>query len=316
MSAAEDLLFRAAWQVVASQLFPVYEKCDGPFEKGAYYFPSDYSIRCGSRRHRAMLAYGVVFTLVYPVGVPLLYALLLWRHKGQIMAQGKKVVSEHNPLDAFRFLFEAYRPEVWYFSLVTIGQKVLYAAFQRGLPAASTAQLLSLLLTSLAYGASLLLLKPYIDRSNEILAVVGFFQIHLTVIATIGLRLGIGRIIQWLVVGLSVATGVLGLYQALYECYNSGQPKEEAGDKSMAASPRSEPDPDEKDSNGDSHKDLSRRKSQDVDGLYQSPHDDGCDVARLEDLSLSESSEEGKGANQVVMIQMVHGRSLRKLVTL
>ena len=52
----------------------------------AYYMAVDHSIDCSSTRYKAVFTVAVVFILVYPVGVPLLFGVLLWRDRHELMS--------------------------------------------------------------------------------------------------------------------------------------------------------------------------------------------------------------------------------------
>ena len=47
--------------------------------EGTRYLKADYSIDCDSFKHQAMMIYGGFMIFVYPIGIPLGYACLLWR---------------------------------------------------------------------------------------------------------------------------------------------------------------------------------------------------------------------------------------------
>jgi len=60
--------------------------------------------------------------IVYPLGVPIGYNLLLRRHKGEIMAAGRETDTS---LDPIRFLFANYGPNAWYFEPIVCVEKLV-----------------------------------------------------------------------------------------------------------------------------------------------------------------------------------------------
>ncbi|KAG5187595.1 hypothetical protein JKP88DRAFT_307196 [Tribonema minus] len=50
---------------------------------------ADYSISCNAPKHTFYLAYAAVFVLVYPVGIPALYAWYLWRARDTLRARAQ-----------------------------------------------------------------------------------------------------------------------------------------------------------------------------------------------------------------------------------
>ena len=49
--------------------------------RGVWYLAADYSIRCGGAAYAANMAYACAMVAVYPLGVPLLYATMLYRSR-------------------------------------------------------------------------------------------------------------------------------------------------------------------------------------------------------------------------------------------
>ena len=60
--------------------------------------------------------------IVYPLGVPIGYNLLLRQHKGEIMAAGRETDTS---LDPIRFLFANYSPNAWYFEPIVCVEKLI-----------------------------------------------------------------------------------------------------------------------------------------------------------------------------------------------
>ena len=64
----------------STQLF-AYLKCDYFEDIGLSYLEKDYGVECYSPEYNDFLPFVVAMCLVYPVGTPLLYFVLLWRKK-------------------------------------------------------------------------------------------------------------------------------------------------------------------------------------------------------------------------------------------
>ena len=62
---------------VSSTVFQTFA-CE-TLDDGAEYLRADYSIQCTDARHKAFVVYAGIMIFVYPVGVPLLYATLLFK---------------------------------------------------------------------------------------------------------------------------------------------------------------------------------------------------------------------------------------------
>ena len=69
-----------------------------------------------------LLIAGLVFGLTYVLGLPALFAALLYRHRAGIAAH------DHQLEHWTGFLYECYRPSVFWFELVWIARRLLLAA--------------------------------------------------------------------------------------------------------------------------------------------------------------------------------------------
>lgn len=51
----------------------------------ANFLQSDYAIDCDSQRYSILLSYSIVMIIIYPIGVPCLFAVLLWHDRHELM---------------------------------------------------------------------------------------------------------------------------------------------------------------------------------------------------------------------------------------
>lgn len=95
-------------------------KCDSfsvPEEDGGgtqKYLFKDYSVNCDTDRYRLYFAYAIFMVIVFPVGIPLTYAALLWRQRSVVGDPAALVddLSRGAPgAGHLKFLIQAYRPE-------------------------------------------------------------------------------------------------------------------------------------------------------------------------------------------------------------
>lgn len=133
-SSADDARGAAAWRVfqegsflvvnlvylgVSDAIFRALEPCDRRFDYGRAYFRSDYSIECSSRTYANMRRVAVAALLLYPIGVPVIMAALLFWHRKDIRTQPQPA-----SVAFLRPLYEPYKPEAWYFEVVETLRKV------------------------------------------------------------------------------------------------------------------------------------------------------------------------------------------------
>jgi len=95
----------------------------------------DYSINCDSDEHKFYEAYAGFMILVYPVGIPLMYFILLYMRRAELdpgqerfthelgseeagmnraIAERKRLMLADPSLASLRFLFGAYEPQCWW----------------------------------------------------------------------------------------------------------------------------------------------------------------------------------------------------------
>ena len=120
-------------------------------ENGEYgsFLKVDYSIDCKAPGRSLYLAWACLMILVYPLGVPLMYFVLLWRkrHKldpGQMALENEnsqedalqkalslreKYEEEDPSLKSLSFLYSAYEPRMWWVSRSREAQNISFGGF-------------------------------------------------------------------------------------------------------------------------------------------------------------------------------------------
>ena len=74
----------------SSTLFQTFMK-DEDFDGSACYLEVDYSIKCNTPAYRAWSGYAGLMILVFPIGIPLTYGILLWRHRKDLNPDPRQV---------------------------------------------------------------------------------------------------------------------------------------------------------------------------------------------------------------------------------
>jgi hypothetical protein len=92
---------------------------------------ADYSVSCSTDEYKAFRAYAAVMILVYPIGIPALYACLLWRHRADIHAYITTAApdSDAASLQTTRFLWATYKPKAYWWELVECLRRLLMTGF-------------------------------------------------------------------------------------------------------------------------------------------------------------------------------------------
>ena len=87
------------------------------------YLTASLNVECsGSGAHKPIIALAVVFIVLWPVAMPLLYACLLYRCRHPILSHQLSPLSR-----AIRFLWSDYRDSYYWYEMVALAKKLVHA---------------------------------------------------------------------------------------------------------------------------------------------------------------------------------------------
>jgi hypothetical protein len=94
------------------------------------YLRADYSIQCGTATHTLYKVYAGFMVFIYPLGIPALYARLLWNNRHKLSSNNESLVSELTrnkdvSLRPTRFLWKSYTPNMYYWEVVECMRRLL-----------------------------------------------------------------------------------------------------------------------------------------------------------------------------------------------
>ncbi len=189
---------------VSTQIFRVFQ-CE-EFDDGNSYLVADYSINCNAPNRSFYVAYGVVMIFIYPIGIPLAYAIVLFSYRKKINPDWRKVIDSNEKvfvsnrviqqekikvrntypeIDNIRNLFDSYTPKRWYFELFDCARRLCLGAVPVLIFRGSSLQIIIVLLISLFSVASFMYFNPYIHEHDNHLAILSQWSITLIVIAAL-----------------------------------------------------------------------------------------------------------------------------------
>jgi hypothetical protein len=117
----------------SASVFAVFP-CDS-LDDGTTWLKSDYAVSCSNKTHDQYLVFAGVMVLIYPIGIPLSYALLLYRRSHKLnpkedRSQAAKIKQGRagrtfeestllgremdQDLQSTVFLWGSYRPVAWW----------------------------------------------------------------------------------------------------------------------------------------------------------------------------------------------------------
>ncbi|CAM9190499.1 unnamed protein product [Ectocarpus sp. 8 AP-2014] len=184
--------------------------CDDEAVEGESYLRADYSIQCHTDKHGWYKVYAGVMIMVYPVGIPLLYAFILWRNRESLnpcvktgavvnpRADGstaritfKAEYSEdleeklekrrRNPdLIPSMFLWKDFGPEIYYYEVVECGRRILLTGVLIFISPNTAAQVAAACMFAFVSLLGFELLRPHLDPVDSWLYRLGCLCIFLS----------------------------------------------------------------------------------------------------------------------------------------
>lgn len=143
---------------------------------------ADLSLSCRLPEYTIFSVYAGVMAVAYCIGVPAWYLRLLWPHRAKL-SQG-----DHEGLDELSFLFDNYRPNVWWFEVFEMGRKILLTGVAvlilRGTMSQLTVGLLVAVLSMLVYAVW----SPFDERATNHFALASQLGLIMTLLAGVLVR--------------------------------------------------------------------------------------------------------------------------------
>ena len=156
--------------VYAFRAFSCEEFEDGPWLR------ADYAIRCWEDEHWSIVNVAIVTIAAYPIGVPALYATMLWSIRGELKldAPGHQV-HPSKLCTALAFIHQEYTPSCFMWEVVEVMRRVLLCGVAVWISPGSITQLLFAAMVSLIYMAVITYARPYKDPYVQCMASITAF---------------------------------------------------------------------------------------------------------------------------------------------
>ncbi|CAN0425996.1 unnamed protein product, partial [Ectocarpus sp. 12 AP-2014] len=140
---------------VSSMVFKTFA-CDS-LDDGNNYLRADYRMFCTTSKHLALQVYAGVMVIVYPVGIPLLYAILLFQHR-DILVNASADKAAAQPIAS---LWEAHKPERFYYEVIECGCRIMLTGVVVFIYPNDAAQIAITILIAVCFFAVFDILSPY-----------------------------------------------------------------------------------------------------------------------------------------------------------
>ncbi len=164
-----------------------------------YYMASDYTISCSSSRYRYGRSWAIAMIIVYPIGIPCMYAYLLWserqRIKNRIMSESdsqSSVKTEDGlPLTRLKILYSMYKPEYWYWEVIETFQRLFLTGFLVLIYQGSAAQVIVGLVIVMMFAKVYVLYSPFIESNLTTLKEIVQWQLSAVFVVSLLLRVDV-----------------------------------------------------------------------------------------------------------------------------
>lgn len=171
----------------SSALFQTFA-CDD-LDTGLSYLKADYSIECKTITHAGFRVYSAVMCLVYPIGIPVCYARLLWKHKESLTNANR---DSNAAVQYFKDLWRPYRPEGFlYYEVLECVRRVLLAGIVVFIFPDTAGQTATIFLLALVFFCLLMQLNPYEDEREGWLARLGHAVVMMSMFIALLQKVGL-----------------------------------------------------------------------------------------------------------------------------
>jgi hypothetical protein len=195
------------YSTVSTVVFQTFA-CDNIETTGISYLRADYSVICNTSRHNAYKAYAAVMIIVYPIGIPLLYAWLLYRERRHFNQSNKRSsgprLTNSNSIQQLqqlseasvqhtKFLWSAYKPRRYYWEVVECARRLLLTGFVVFIFPNSSAQAAVACLFAAFSLAIVLQFKPHADTYDAGVYITGSTIIFLSMFLSLMVKVDISK---------------------------------------------------------------------------------------------------------------------------
>eukprot|EP00752_Nemacystus_decipiens_P008148 g7287.t1 len=183
--------------------------CDGEAVEGESFLRADYSLSCNTTRHTWYKVYAGIMIVVYPIGIPLLYAYILWINRESLnpcaqaddasrstmaMMRSDYTLKEtqaeleeriekrrQNPdLVPSMFLWKDFGPDMYYYEVIECGRRILLTGALIFIAPHTAAQAAMACIFAFASLLGFELLRPHLDAADSWLYRLGCVVIFLS----------------------------------------------------------------------------------------------------------------------------------------
>ena len=193
------LLAFLVYSSVSSILFQTFS-CER-LDDGKTYLRADYRIHCDSQTHTAYTVYAGIMTVLYTLGIPALYACILFKDRHLLAnkndsstERGSSDERENNlRLRATSNLWKPYKPERFYYELVEYGRRILLTGVVVFIYPNTAAQIAITLAISFTFAMAFEGLNPYVSSWDRWVSRMGHVVVYVSVYLALLLKVDVSE---------------------------------------------------------------------------------------------------------------------------
>lgn len=147
-------------------------------DDGREYLRVDYRIECDSSKHRLFQVYAGIMILVYPVGIPLVYAFLLYKNRRVLR---NKVERQTSPqVQPISDLWVPYKPERWFYDVIECLRRTSLTGVVVFIYPNTAAQVAVTLVIAFAFAILSESLAPYVSKLDARVSLTGHIIVFIS----------------------------------------------------------------------------------------------------------------------------------------
>ena len=143
------------------------------------YLRSDLRLECDTERHAAASGFGFFMVIAFPVGLPLLYFVMLFINRKKLYEADGEASKEVSYLS---FFFLEYKPKLYFWETIECGRKLLLMGFASFYQPGTLMQLIAVMSLTMLYIATISKFEPYVNNIDNLLAINGQVMLFFTLL--------------------------------------------------------------------------------------------------------------------------------------
>ncbi|GMH88338.1 hypothetical protein TrST_g13960 [Triparma strigata] len=169
---------------VSTTIFDTFN-CQRFGDDPTYYLVQDQTIDCEDKTHSKYVGYSGFMLLIFPIGIPLLYTILLVGARKKLR-DPDRIHDER--LHRISFLWEMYTVDVWWFELFECARRLMMTGMLIFIKPGSPSQIVVAMIIALFSIVIYVHFEPYEEANEDQLAIVSQLAIFFTLFAALMIR--------------------------------------------------------------------------------------------------------------------------------